>query len=137
MHYLQLSALFVSFFFCQGFLSQKLMIHRTAREWRGLSFIPLYYFDPLTNIETFISNFACEMNIPYFKSQRLCLPDVYSMRFTILSNYHWLIDWWCSVCLFTWWIDSRFSLQRLEMRNQWIWTLVLQANQLNNCVSHP
>ena len=20
----------------------------------------------------------------------------------------WLIDWWCNVCLFTWWIDSRF-----------------------------
>ena len=23
-----------------------------------------------------------------------------------------LIDWWCSVCSFTWWIDSRFLLQR-------------------------
>ena len=21
----------------------------------------------------------------------------------------WVIDWWCNVCLFTWWIDSRFS----------------------------
>ena len=20
----------------------------------------------------------------------------------------WLIDWWCNVCLFTWWINSRF-----------------------------
>ena len=24
----------------------------------------------------------------------------------------WVIDWWCNVCLFTWWIDSRFLLQR-------------------------
>ena len=24
----------------------------------------------------------------------------------------WLIDWRCNVCLFTWWIDFRFFLQR-------------------------
>ena len=29
----------------------------------------------------------------------------------------WLIDWWCNVCLFTWWIDSRFLLQRFDMGN--------------------
>ena len=23
-----------------------------------------------------------------------------------------LIDWWCNVCSFTWWLDSRFLLQR-------------------------
>ena len=26
----------------------------------------------------------------------------------------WLIDWWCNVCLFTWWIDSTFLLLRFE-----------------------
>ena len=36
----------------------------------------------------------------------------------------WLIDWWCNVCLFTWWIDSRFSLQQFDIVNQWIWTLI-------------
>ena len=35
-------------------------------EGKGPSFIPLYHFLPLTNIETFISNFACEMTITYF-----------------------------------------------------------------------
>ena len=34
----------------------------------------------------------------------------------------WLIDWWCNVCLFTGWIDSRVLLQRSDMGNRWIWT---------------
>ena len=56
----------------------------------------------------------------------MCLPDCYSMRFTTLSNYH-LIDWWCNVCLFTWWIDSRFLLQRF-----WHWKPVdLNSHRLS------
>ena len=47
---------FFFFFFYQGFLSRTLTIHRTAREGRGPSFIPLYHFHPLMNIETFICN---------------------------------------------------------------------------------
>ena len=54
------------FFFYQGFISQTLTTHRTAGEGRGPSFIPLYHFHPLTNIQTFICNFACEMTITYF-----------------------------------------------------------------------
>ena len=53
-------------FFLLGFLSQTLTIHRTAGEGRGPSFIPFYHFHPLTNIQTFICNFACEMTITYF-----------------------------------------------------------------------
>ena len=54
----------------------------------------------------------------------------------------WVIDWWCNVCLFTWWIDSRFLLQRFHMGNRWnelasTITLVLQANGLTKCASHP
>ena len=33
---------------------------------RGPSFIPLYQFHPLTNIQIFICSFACEMTITYF-----------------------------------------------------------------------
>ena len=73
------------------FLSQTLTIHRTAGEGRGPYFIPLYHFQPLTNIEKFICNFACETTITYFQLQRLCLPDCYLMIFTTLSDYH-LID---------------------------------------------
>ena len=36
----------------------------------------------------------------------------------------WVIDWWCNVCLFTWWIDSKFLLQRFNMGNRWIWTRI-------------
>ena len=38
-------------FFQSEFFSQTLMIHRTAGEGRGPSFIPLYQFHPLTNID--------------------------------------------------------------------------------------
>ena len=34
----------------------------------------------------------------------------------------WVIDWWCKVCLFTWWIDTTFLLQRYDIGNRWIWT---------------
>ena len=49
----------------------------------------------------------------------------------------WVIDWWCNVCLFTWWIDIRFLLQRFDIGNRWIElaltiTLALQANRLTN-----
>ena len=45
--------------------------------------------------------------------------DLLPYRITI-----WVIDWWCNVCLFTWWIDSRFLLQRFDMGNWWIWTCI-------------
>ena len=61
-----LSDVFFFFFFYQGFFSRTLATHRTAGEGRGPSFIPLYYFHPLTNIQTFICNFVCEMTITYF-----------------------------------------------------------------------
>ena len=35
------------------------------RERRGASFISLYYFHPLTNIQAFVFNFAFEMTIKY------------------------------------------------------------------------
>ena len=54
------------FFFYQGFLSPTLTTHGTAKERRGPSFIPLYHFHPLTNIQTFICNFAREITIAYF-----------------------------------------------------------------------
>ena len=39
---------FFFFFFYQGFLSRTLTTHRTAGEGRGLFFLPLYHFHPLT-----------------------------------------------------------------------------------------
>ena len=48
-------------FLYQGFLSRTLVTHRKAGEGKEASFIPMYRFYPLTNIQTFICNFACEM----------------------------------------------------------------------------
>ena len=44
------------YIYYQCFLLQTLTIYETAGEGRGLSFIPLCQFYPLTNIETFICN---------------------------------------------------------------------------------
>ena len=85
---------YYGFFFYQGFLSRALTTHRAAVEGRRPSFIPLFHFHLLTNIQTFICSFACEW-LSYFKSHCLYLPDSYLMRFTTLSNYY-LIDW-CDV----------------------------------------
>ena len=72
------------FFFYQGFLSLTLTIHRTAGEERGPSFIPLYYFHPLTNIQTFICNFAREVHYHIFLTAtllftRLLLDEIYQL----------------------------------------------------------
>ena len=119
------------FFFYQGFLSRTLTTHRIAGEDRGPSFIPLYHFHPLTNIETFICNFACIY-------QTATRWDVPPYRITI-----WLIDVTLSFCLFTWWFDSSFfcysNLRRetggFELTSTI--TLILQANRLTKCASQP
>ena len=56
---------YFDFFFLSGFSSQTLTIHRTAREGRGPSPIPLYHFHPLTDIETLIRNLVGEMTIAH------------------------------------------------------------------------
>ena len=115
---------FVSFFFSIRVFSQALTIHRTAGEVIGKSFIPLYQFRPLTNIETFICNFACEMTTRTF-NRNACVYqtairwDLPPYRITI-----WVTDWWCNVCLFTWWIETRFLLERFNIGNRWIWTCI-------------
>ena len=100
------------FFFYQGFLSRTLTTHRTAGEGRGPFFISLYHFHPLTNIQTFICNFACEMTTHIFNRNACIYQTATHWDFPTLSNYH-LIDG-CEVCfsLFTWWFDTRFLLQQ-------------------------
>ena len=31
----------------------------------------------------------------------------------------WVIDWWCNVCLFTWWTDTRFCYIDLTLETDW------------------
>ena len=49
---------------------------------------------------------------------RLLLDEIYHL---IELPFEWLID----DCLFTWWIDTRFLLQRFDIGNRWIWTRIV------------
>ena len=131
----------VIFFCLSGFSSQTHTIHRTAGEGRGPSFFPLYHFHPLTNNETFICNFACEW-LSHIFNRNACVYqiatrwDLPPYRITI-----WVIDWWCHVCLFTWWIDTRFcysdlTLETGEFEPTSTITFVLQTKRLTKCASH-
>ena len=109
-----------SFFFCQGFPSRTLTVHKTGGEGRRLSFISLYR--PRT-----FRHFFPTSHVRWYHTF-LIAPLVFTwcyMRFTTLSNYH-LTDLGRDVilCLFIWWFDSRFLLQQFDAGNQWIWTSI-------------
>ena len=62
--------------------------------------------------------------------------DLSPYRITI-----WVIDWWCNVCFFNWWIVTKFLLSDLTLETGGFKltstiTLVLQANRLTKCASH-
>ena len=99
------------FFFYQGFLSRTLTTHRTAGEGRGPSFIPLYHFHPLTNIQILQHLQLCMWDdyhiflIASLAFTRLLLDEIYHL----MELPFWLNDdMTLSVCLFTWWFDSSF-----------------------------
>ena len=58
--------LFFSFFFLSRFFFTDTDNSQDSRGKEGTFFIPLYHFHPLTNIQTFMCNFAREMTITYF-----------------------------------------------------------------------
>ena len=51
-----------------------------------------------------------------------------------------LNDWWCNVCLLTWWFDS---LQQFGTGNRWIWTnivyhlCIISERTNHTCYSFP
>ena len=125
-------------FFPLGFLSQTLTIHRTAGEVRGPCFISLYHFHPLTNIETFICNFACKITITYFCVYQAVLDEIYHL---IELPFEWLFDDSMFVCLLDELIlglsysDLTWETGGLELVSTI--TPVLLANRLTKCASHP
>ena len=65
--------------------------------------------------------------IATFVFTRLLLDEIYHL----IEIPFWLIDWWCYVFFFTWWIqffslldELGFLLQQFDMRTQWIWTCI-------------
>ena len=110
------------FFFLSGFSSRTLTIRRTAEERRRPSFIPLYHFHPLTNIETFICMWVHYhvFLIATLVFTRLLLDEIYHL---IELPFEWLIDDVMFVCL----LDELmlgFFLQRFDIANRWIWTRI-------------
>ena len=83
-------------FLSQGFLSRTLMTHRTAGEGRGQSFIPLYHFNPPTNIHTFILDLCSQDDYPMFLITlpgftRLLLNAIYHL---VELLFDWLMMWY-------------------------------------------
>ena len=56
------------YFFISRFSFKDTDSSQDCRGRKETIFIPLYPFHPLTNIQKFICNFACEMTTTYFKS---------------------------------------------------------------------
>ena len=87
------------FFFCQGFLSQTLAIHRVAGEGRGPSFIPLYHFHPLTNI--YASHLFASLHVrrPRVFNRNACVYQTAEIYHVMELPFDWLIDDAMFVCL--------------------------------------
>ena len=119
----------------QGFISLTQTTHGTTGEGGGLSFILLFHFQPLSNIQKIICNYACEMTITYFYWHRLYLPDCNSMRFITISDYHLtMLDFDCllnDLILAFCYSNLRRETGGLELLPTI--TLVLQVNRLTKC----
>ena len=76
------------------------------------------------NIQTFICNFAYEMNTTYFKLHRLHLPDCYSKRFTVLLDTIWLIAVMLGFACLRNDLILAFLIQKSEKGNRWTQTRI-------------
>ena len=112
-----------SFFFYQGFLHRHwrftgqqgkrgdyLLFHSitSTRSWTFRHLLASLHVRWLSRI------FNCNAYV-YQTAARWDLPPLIVI---------WVIDWWCNVCLFTWWIDTWFLLPRFDIGNRWIWTRI-------------
>ena len=79
----------LKWFFLSGFLSRTLTIYRTAEEGMGHSFIPLYHFHPVTNIQSFISTF----HVRWLRCIFNCNACVYQAATRWDLPSYWFIIW--------------------------------------------
>ena len=105
-------------FFCFLFFSFRVFFHRhwrfTGQQGKGEDHL-LFHSTTSTRSRTFRHLFAT-LHVRWLSRIFNRKASVYQTatrwnslpyRITI-----WLIDWWCNACLFNWWNDSRFLLQR-------------------------
>ena len=114
-----------SFFFYQGFLQRHWRF--TRQQGKGGDYVLFHSTTSnRSRTETFICNFACEMTTRIFNRNACVYQTATRWDLPPYRIIIWLIDW-CNVCLFTWWIDSRFLLQRF-----WHWKPVdLNSHRLS------
>ena len=128
------------FFFLSGFSLETLTIHRTAGEGRGPSFIPLYHFHPLMNIETFICNFACKIFKTRIFNCNACVLPLDEIYHLIELPFEWLVEGAMFACLLDelllgfCYSDLTLETGGLELTSNT--TLALQASRLTECASH-
>ena len=122
--YFKLSGTFPIFFFYQGFLRRHWWF--TRQQGKGGDH-PLSHSTTSTRSRTLRHLFAT-FHVRWLSrifNRNACVyqtatrSDWPTDQITI-----WVIDWWCNVCLFTWWVDTRFLLQQFDIGNRWIWTRI-------------
>ena len=112
-------------FFLSGFSFTDTDDSQNSRRREGPSFISLYHFHSFPNIQTFIT--------------RLLLDEIYhliELPFDLLMMWRWFLFVYVMIMILA------FLLQQFQIGSRWIWTrltttLVLQANRLTKCASHP
>ena len=101
----------------------------------------LFHSTTSTRSNTF-SHFTCyfagEMTITVFNLNASVYQIAIWWDLPLCWISIWRIDWWCNVCLFTWWFDSRFFYSNLTQKIGGFdlasaITLVLKANSLSKC----
>ena len=132
---------FSIFFFYQGFLHRHWRF--TGQQGKGGDHL-LFHSTTSTRSRTLRHLFAT-LHVRWLSrifNRNACVYqtatrwDLPPYRITI-----WVTDWWCNVCLFTWWIDTRFCYSNLTLEAGGFELastimLVLQVNRLTKCASH-
>ena len=115
---------YIIFFFYQGF------IHRHWRfTWQqGIEGDHLLFHSAVSTRSRKLRHLFANLHVTWLSrifNRNSCVYQT-ATQFDLLPYQItiWVIDGWCNVCLFTWWIDTRVLLQRFDIGNRWIWTRI-------------
>ena len=112
------------FFFYQGFLHR----HRrfTGQQGKGGGHL-LFHSTTSTRSRT-LRHLFVTLHVRWlsriFNHNACVFPTVTRWDLPPYRIPNWVVDWWCNVCLFAWWTDTRFLLQRFDIGNRWIWARI-------------
>ena len=115
-----------SFYFYLLYFSIRILFHRhwrfTGQQGKGGDHLLLYSIT--SSRSPTLRHLFATLHVrwqSHIFDRNACAYQTYHL---IELSFDWLIDWWWNVCLFTWWIDSRFLFQRLDMGKRWISTRI-------------